>query len=101
MKLLDNYIDRYVLRKLAREIEEQLYCFNVDERVDLGKNHSGRYCLEIYIKLRQENDKQYELVFSVSSKRATYLLCNIESVNKQVIRNMKQILKEKHERLGR
>lgn len=101
MKLLDKYIDRYALRKLAREIEGSLVLFNVDKKVEFGQNPYGDYCLGILVKLRQENDEQYELVFSVSSKRATCLLCNIESVNKQVIRNTKQVLKEKHERLGR
>lgn len=101
MKLIDKYIDGYFTHKVVHEIENALMIFNIDEKLVIKKDYLDGYCIDILVKLREENDEQYMWVCRVSAKRATYLLCNIEKANKEIIKRTKQVLKEKHERLGR
>lgn len=99
MKLLDNYLDNYYLKKLLRETLDWLDVFFIDTKWDIEKVGSWKV-LRIYVKLREENDEQYVVVSSTPSTRAMIYLFDKEHF-KNVQEYTKKVLQEKHRRLGR
>lgn len=100
MKLLDNYLDNYYLKKLLRETLDRLAVYRIDTKWEIDKLGNGHRVLRLYVKLREENDEQYMIVSEASSSRAMVYLFS-KDYFKNVEEYTKKVLREKHERLGR
>lgn len=99
MKLLDNYLDHYYLRKLLRETLDWLFVFYIDTKCEIEKLGNGHKVLRIYVKLKEENDEQYQVVSVTSSSKALMCLLDKEYF-KRVQEYTKKVLKDKHAKLG-
>ena len=100
MKLLDNYLDNYYLKKLLRGTLDCLAMYCIDTKWEIEKLGNGHRVLTIYVKLREENDEQYVVVSITSSSKA--LMCLLD---KEYFKNVREytgeVLREKRRRLGR
>ena len=89
--MLEKMLDKYFRKKLQSILKNILYTFYVDYR------YKETICedeFELYIKNKKYNDNQYRSVMTFKDCMLIYYLSNAKELAKEVIKNVKDYLKE-------